>query len=87
MTDRFRNMHGQRLKAVFRREPTNFVTLAALTKIQNLGVDPEILFKKVLESNGNVSFDIYDHIYDHVRMIIIYILKWHQYDIQVHICE
>lgn len=42
MVERFRNMHGHRLKVVFYREPTNLLTLAALGKKQTLGADPGI---------------------------------------------
>lgn len=60
MIDRFRSMHGHRLRTVFYKIPSSQVTLEDFNKKQPLGADPGVLFKQVLQEKFNASFDGYE---------------------------
>lgn len=60
MTDRFRNMRGHRLKAVFYRVSTHIRSFPDFNQKHSLRADPIILLKRILEENLNASFDVYE---------------------------
>lgn len=60
MMDRFRNIHGHRLRTVFFNIPSSRVTPEDFNEKQALGSEPGMLFKQILEENLNASFDGYE---------------------------
>lgn len=62
MTDRFRNIHGYPLRAVFTKSPHLGITMENVREVKKLGANPAVLFKQTFEDHFNTIFDVHENV-------------------------